>query len=344
METFFCVFKNVIYYDNVYNVLCILMKNIILKKVALSLLFFLLWLSLVFAKDDIDLWTSIDYSIVSWDTLSSIALSYNIPEQFLRNYNNIDADEQIVWNSLLTLSKKKIDHLLIIPLWGSIVENTKKQTLSSFSKQYDLNVNDLLVVNNFSADNLIAPGIEIFLPYYDITKNKNEWGIARLQKNGWVQVDLSSLSRSKATMVLDSIDHLYYDDIDYDAWTVIESWHQKGKWNWWFAAWFCTDYAAFRRPDLFSSSNGTDRPFGWDAKDRYTNADKAWIPVWKLPKKWAIAVFAPGRGGHKVYGHVAIVEKVGKNDTIEITDMNYKWLNIVTRRIISSKLPVGYIY
>jgi LysM repeat protein len=54
------------------------------------------------------------------------------------------------------------------------VENKKKQSLSSFSKQYELNVDDLLVVNNFSADNLITPGIEIFLPYYDITKNKNE--------------------------------------------------------------------------------------------------------------------------------------------------------------------------
>ncbi len=320
------------------------MKLCTLQRLLLVFFISLVWFSFVFAKDNDIIPSSINYSIVSWDTLWSISLSYNIPEEFLREYNNIDIYEQISWNSVMTLSHKKVNKLLIIPLWGSIVTTIKKQTLLSFSHQYDIDIDDLLLVNNFSVDKLIAPGVEIFLPYYDITKNKNESSIARIQKNGWVQVDLSSISRKKATESLESLDHLYYDSIEYDAWTVIESRYQKWKWSGWFAAWFCTDYAAFRRPDLFSSSNDIDRPFGWDAKDRYTNADKAWIPVGKLPRKWAIAVFAPGRGGHKTYGHVAIVEKVWKDDTIEITDMNYKWLNVVTRRIIGSKLPIWYIY
>jgi len=117
-------------------------------------------------------------------------------------------------------------------------------------------------------------------------------------------------------------------------------------WIWYarFIKWTCTDYAASRRPDIFPSRGWKDRLFGWDAIQWYHNARVAWLETGKTPEVGAIAVYARGRGASTIYGHVAIVEKVLDDETIEITDMNYLWKNIVTRRIVQSDLALWYIY
>lgn len=117
-------------------------------------------------------------------------------------------------------------------------------------------------------------------------------------------------------------------------------------WIWYarFVQWNCTDYAASRRPDIFPSRDWKDRLFGWDAIQWYHNARVAWLETGKTPEVWAIAVYVKGRGASTVYGHVAIVEKVLDDETIEITDMNYLWKNVVTRRIVKSNLALWYIY
>lgn len=117
-------------------------------------------------------------------------------------------------------------------------------------------------------------------------------------------------------------------------------------WIWYarFIKWTCTDYAASRRPDIFPSRGWKDRLFWWNAIQWYHNARVVWLETGKTPEVWAIAVYAKGRGASTVYGHVAIVEKVLDDETIEITDMNYLWKNIVTRRIVKSNLALWYIY
>lgn len=117
-------------------------------------------------------------------------------------------------------------------------------------------------------------------------------------------------------------------------------------WIWYarFAQWNCTDYAASRRPDIFPSRDWKDRLFGWDAIQWYHNARVAWLETGKTPEVGAIAVYVKGRGASTVYGHVAIVEQVLDDNRIEITDMNYLWKNVVTRRIVKSNLALWYIY
>lgn len=117
-------------------------------------------------------------------------------------------------------------------------------------------------------------------------------------------------------------------------------------WIWYarFKKWFCTDYAASRRPDIFPSKNGKDRPFWGSAIDRYKQAKEIWILVWNTPQVWAIAVFKKWQWSTSIDGHVAIVEKILDNNMIEITDMNYLWKNIITTRIIPWTKPIGYIY
>ena len=227
------------------------------------------------------------------------------------------------------------------PLWGSIIDTTKNQTLKTIAQRYKLDINDVSSFNPQDPDSILEEGIEIFLPYYDIRETKTV-DISRISHDGGTKIDLSVLSRKTAQDVIGKFIKFIYDDIDMGLGSILSTRHQKWIGAGGFVAGQCTDYAASRRPDLFASRGS--RLFWGHAKDRYANAKKAGIPVGKIPKKWAIAVFAPGRWGHKVYGHVAIVEKVSDDGKIEITDMNFRWVNIVTRRIIDKSLPAGYIY
>ena len=117
-------------------------------------------------------------------------------------------------------------------------------------------------------------------------------------------------------------------------------------WIWYarFIKWSCTDYAASRRPDIFPHKDGKDRLFGGNAIQWYHNARSVWLETGKTPEVGSIAVYAKGRGASTVYGHVAIVEQVLDDNRIEITDMNYLWKNVVTRRIVKSNLALWYIY
>lgn len=126
--------------------------------------------------------------------------------------------------------------------------------------------------------------------------------------------------------------------------TIIDSWYQKGKWYAKFIPWYCTDYAASRRPDIFPSAYGSDRSFGGSAIERYTNAHKVGIVTGKKPKVWAIIVFAHGAGASTSDWHVGIVEAILDNHKIEITDMNYLWRHIITKRIVDDRKSVWYIY
>jgi surface antigen len=81
-----------------------------------------------------------------------------------------------------------------------------------------------------------------------------------------------------------------------------------------------------------------------NAKERLKNAQSLWITTSKKPKPWSIAVYLPGDDGASSYGHVAYVESVQKDWTIIISDMNYRWKNIVTKRTVSADSAAGYIY
>ena len=109
----------------------------------------------------------------------------------------------------------------------------------------------------------------------------------------------------------------------------------------WFAKWYCTSYAASKRKDIFGNDDTSFRGNAWAW---LSNAKKAWNATGKKAKKGAIVVFAPWRWAWG-YGHVWYVEEVdAKSGKIIISDMNYKWRNIVTKRVVDDWLAVWYIY
>ena len=132
-----------------------------------------------------------------------------------------------------------------------------------------------------------------------------------------------------------------YDMNKYKKWQIIDSQKVIITKNVWFADGYCTSYVASQRPDLFQGQ--WENRISGDAKDWLTNAKIAWIDTGKIPQVWAIAVFEPGKWALS-RGHVAIVDYVWDNGLIVVKDMNFRWKNIVTTRIIPADLAAWYIY
>lgn len=126
------------------------------------------------------------------------------------------------------------------------------------------------------------------------------------------------------------------------TWKILER-YRYSLWSFaWFAAGYCTAYAASQRPDLVLYEDGTRR-ISWDARSRLSNAQQAWLATGTAPQVWAIAVYAPGRWATGL-GHVGVVQAVNDDGTIVLRDMNYAGKHIVTVRIVSASLAQWYIY
>lgn len=111
--------------------------------------------------------------------------------------------------------------------------------------------------------------------------------------------------------------------------------HPEGARNKSFAWGYCTYYVAQNKYVTW----------GGNAKDWYRNAQAKGVPTGTTPVAGAIVVFKPGYGHHPVYGHVGIVEKVNNDGTILISEMNAKWLGVVsTRKVQLNHKILGYIY
>jgi surface antigen len=274
-----------------------------------------------------------EYTIVSGDTPFFVAKKFWISVTHLLTSNAISKNEFISWKKILITQEE-----------GASISIEKATSVSEISKKFWVSIDDILATNPSLSEKTILQKTEIFIPQ-KITTIEENLKPTIINANGGQRVDLSKVSKSKSDIYLSELftTSFWRGDIKETEWTLLWHWYQRGSWNFWFAAWQCTDYAAFKRPDIFIK--GENRPFWWNAKDRADNAKKAWYEVDNLPKKNDIAVFAAWRWWHKTYGHVAYVEEVDiKKWTIIISDMNYLGKNIVTRRVISFDLAVAYIH
>jgi len=104
----------------------------------------------------------------------------------------------------------------------------------------------------------------------------------------------------------------------------------------------CTDYVNLRLQQHLDKE--TSRR--WNAKYRFSAAEKAGVPVGKQPKYSSIVVFNGWIGAARRAGHVAIVLEVSSNGTMLIEEGNYVGLYIASQRRVSvnDKNIVWYIY
>lgn len=93
----------------------------------------------------------------------------------------------------------------------------------------------------------------------------------------------------------------------------------------------CTHYVKAQKPSLPNDLH--------NARDWLVNAQADGLETGYNPRVGAVAWFPPG----KSLGHVAYVEAVNGDGTIDISEMNVKGLNVISYRTIDAT-SVVYIY
>ncbi|MGI8414001.1 MAG: CHAP domain-containing protein [Solirubrobacteraceae bacterium] len=96
----------------------------------------------------------------------------------------------------------------------------------------------------------------------------------------------------------------------------------------------CTAYAASRRPDivarvdqwayttyLLNGANGS-LIVDWDARYWALDAANGGLPTGNTPQPGAVIVFQPGAYGAFASGHVAVVSRVGADDSFTVSEMH----------------------
>lgn len=303
---------------------------------------------------------NITYVIKPWDTLESIAKDVGTTISNIRRVNWLGNDAQVRNNgTIVDKAWTAINKLTISDLPGIVVAMSSKTSVVEFAKQYWLNEDDIKSLNNISdSKTILQEWDELFLTITEQDAIK-KWILedpnppveepvqiaAAPQKQTDTKKPQSTTKptpKKTSAQIVSTAWAAWWGTngiIGYDKGSIISSWFQKDKGSYWFAAWYCTSYAASKRPDIFGNK---DLAFRWNAGAWYANAKKAWNKVWSKAKVWAIVVFAPWRWA-SWYGHVWYVEEVD-GDKIVISDMNYKWRNIVTKRVVDADLAMWYIY
>lgn len=308
---------------------------------------------------------NITYVIKQWDTLVTIAQEVWTTVDNIKRVNNLAGDVDVKNWTIVNKDGIAVGRLTISELPGIIIAMANQTSVEEFAKHYNLNVEDIKSLNNIAdAKTILRKGDELFLTLTEkdaikkgILEDPNpapeptkptQTAVAKnttkpttttkptVPSNNTKPTENTKKATAKPAAEIVSTST---STIEYNKGTILSSWFQKDGGYAWFAAGNCTSYAASRRPDIF---NNADRTFRWNANAWYTNAAAAGNKVGKTPKVGAIIVFAPGVGVSG-YGHVGIVEKVD-DDKLVISDMNYKWRYIVTKRVVSTSGIVWYIY
>ncbi len=300
---------------------------------------------------------NITYVIKPGDTLESIAQDVSTTIDNIRRVNNIAPNTDV--NSKGTIANKDgiaLSRLTISQLPGIVVAMNSTTSVREFAKQYNLNEDDIKSLNNIAdSKTTLHEGDEIFLTISEHDAIK-KWiladpnppvvaiAAAPTPVKGKPILAVKQVTKAAVAPAAKATAKIVSEQngiIDFDEGTILSSRFQKDLGYAGFAKGYCTSYAASRRKDIFGND---DKAFRGNASSWLSNAKKAGNATGKTPKVWSIAVFAPGKWASS-YGHVAIVEQVdASNGKIVITDMNYKWRNIVTKRVIDPDSAAWYIY
>jgi hypothetical protein len=79
-----------------------------------------------------------------------------------------------------------------------------------------------------------------------------------------------------------------------------------------------------------------------NAKDWLANAAAKGYPITSTPAPGRAVVYGGG-GGYSALGHVALVTAVNSNGTFEVSEMNYRGVGVVDRRVSTMADVLGFI-
>lgn len=246
----------------------------------------------------------VTYEIKYWDSIALIASKFWVSRNSIYWANNF-TDSKIIHPG------EKIK----IPPVSWLIHTVKKwDTVSSIAMKYDVNEEKILKQNLLTSEDPIKVWDEIVIPWWikkvevPVIKNAGK----ALAKNNTKKTTYAktwySFASSKTEYVEDSWEY---------ALTKRTAKRSFNRWN-------CTRFVA-------QYKNVT---WWWNAKDWLRNAKANWVETWSNPTVWSIIVFN-GRWYNPRYWHVGIVTSV-KDGSIVVKDMNYRALNEVTVRKVST--------
>jgi len=201
------------------------------------------------------------------------------------------------------------DTIFILPVSGLKYKVKSGDTIDKIAKEHEVDKDDIIAYNELPANGELKKGEEIIIPgaQKDIPKPEPDPIFA---PRDYVATGSGSTN-------LDS--------------KIIKNSAKKRVAGNKFPYGYCTYYVANKKNVTWRGNAGA-----W-----LYNARAAGKKTGKKPKVGSIVVTTEDAR----YGHVAIVEKVGK-DTITVSEMNYKGWGVVNRRTLSqnSRVIKGYIY
>ncbi len=201
------------------------------------------------------------------------------------------------------------DKIFILPVAGLSYVVKKGENLDQIAKKYKANKEKIISFNDLPANGEIKEGQEIVIP------------------GGQKEVPVSATATARVGISRRSYATPTGGAPKVSGWKKLEGKAGKGHK---FPYGYCTWYVAQKRYVPWGGNAGT---WLYHAKARGYKTGKA-------PRKGAIMV-----SSESWWGHVAVVEKVGKG-TITVSEMNYRGWAKVSRRTISTKSRSikGYIY
>ena len=199
------------------------------------------------------------------------------------------------------------DTIFILPVAGLSYTVKKGDSIKSIAKKYEADEEKIIAFNELPADGKTEKGQEIIIP-----GGKKEVPRSIADSSGIARRQYATPSGGSPAV---------------SGWKKLEGKAGKGHS---FPYGYCTWYVSQKRYV----------PWGGNAGTWLYHAKVSGYKTGKSPRKGAIIVTS-----ESWWGHVGIVEKVGKG-TVTISEMNYRGWGKVSRRTLSSKSRVikGYIY
>lgn len=236
------------------------------------------------------------YTVVSGDTVASIATAHGVSPETVR------------WANGLTSDAAPIGKVLSIPSVSGIMYTIKPgDTADSLAQRYDADKNRIVTYNDAEISGL-QPGQRIVIPG-GVLPQEEQPGYHAPRRG-------SSNSASGSLVVAPRI-------------TIVAGNR--------YAYGYCTYYVYSRRAEL-------GMPVGsfWGNANTWASFARAsGYLVNNTPTPGAVLQTASGGGG---YGHVAVVENVGADGSITVSEMNYVGWNIVSTRTIPAGQASLYNY
>ncbi|WP_016912678.1 LysM peptidoglycan-binding domain-containing protein [Mammaliicoccus vitulinus] len=265
-----------------------------------------------------------DIKVKDGQTLETIAQEYGTSISELKSLNNID--NVTVGQNLKVLK-------------DDIYTIQEGDTLNKIAEKFDITVSELKEWNNLSSDLIIVGDkltvaeepSEITAEPTSLTVNAPASRAQEdLTRNAYAQTSNGYAYNNENTQAYDVPSFNSNSTSQYSA-PVSYSRPSSGGGNNLYTSGQCTYYAFSKRPDIGNT---------WGNANNWANAAaQSGYTVNNSPS--AGAILQSTAGG---YGHVAYVDRVNSDGSIQVSEMNYQGVGVVSSRTISASAAGAYNY